>query len=308
MKAINSRTLAAALSALALTTLAAARPAWAAVNVVTTTPELAAITREVGGDLVSVQSLAKPDQDYHKIEARPTDVVKVARADVFVKLGMDLDQWADALLGSARNPRVASGGAGYVDASRLIRKKEVQGHSISGASGDIHPAGNPHYWLDPENGKVIAYQILLALRTVDSKNARAYDANYQKFLAAVDQRMAKYRQQMAPFKNKPVVAYHEEWVYFLDRFGLNDFGYLEPKPGLPPSASHVSTLIGRMRSAGVKAVIVPSIYPTRYPNFIAQSVGGRAVVVPYSVGVRGTKTYLDYMDAIVDGFRTALGG
>jgi zinc/manganese transport system substrate-binding protein len=189
----------------------------------------------------------------------------------------------------------------------LIRKKGAQGHRISGASGDVHPAGNPHYWLDPENGKVIAYEILLALRTVDSKNARAYDANYQKFSAAVDERMATWRQQMAPFKNKPVVAYHEEWVYFLDRFGLNGFGYLEPKPGLPPSGAHISTLIGRMRSAGVKAVIVPSIYPMRYPNFVAQSVGGRASVVPYSVGARGTKTYLDYLDAIVDGFRAALG-
>ncbi len=308
MKAKNTLPFVAALSALALATLAATRPASAAVNVVTTTPELAAIAREVGGGLVSIQSLAKPDQDYHKIEARPSDVVKVARADVFVKLGMDLDQWADALIGSARNARVASGGAGYVDASRLIRKKEVQQHSISGASGDIHPAGNPHYWLDPENGKVIAYEILLALRNVDGKNARTYDANYQKFSAAVDEHMAKYRQQMAPFKNKPVVAYHEEWVYFMDRFGLNSFGFLEAKPGLPPSAAHVSTLISRMRSAGVKAVIVPSIYPTRYPNFVAQSVGGRVAVVPYSVGVRGTKTYLDYLDAIVDGFRTALGG
>lgn len=298
----------AALSAATLLLGTTGRAARAATDVVTTTPELAAIAREVGGNLVSVQSLAKPDQDYHKIEARPTDVVKVARADVLVKLGMDLDQWADALIGSARNARVASGGAGYVDASRLIRKKEVQQHSISGASGDIHPAGNPHYWLDPENGKVIAYEILLALRNVDGKNARTYDANYQKFSAAVDERMAKYRQELAPFKNKPVVAYHEEWIYFLDRFGLNAFGYLEAKPGLPPSGAHISSLISRMRSAGAKAVIVPSIYPARYPNFVAQSVGGRVAVVPYSVGARGTKTYLDYLDAIVDGFRTALGG
>lgn len=288
--------------------LGAGRPVQAALDVVTTTPELAAIAREVGGNLVNVQSLAKPDQNYHQIEARPTDVVKIARADVFVKLGMDLDMWADALLGSARNTRVSSGGAGYVDASRLIRKKSVPRASISGASGDVHPAGNPHYWFDPENGKVIAYEILLALRGVDSRNARTYDANYARFSAAVDEHMTKYRRELAPFKNKPVVAYHEEWVYFLDRFGLAGFGYLEPKPGLPPSGSHISSLISRMRTAGVKAIIVPSIYSTRYPNIVAQSVGGRVAVVPYSVGARGTKTYFDYLDAVVDGFKTALSG
>jgi zinc/manganese transport system substrate-binding protein len=216
---------------------ALARPAHAAVDVVTTTPELAAITREVGGNLVRVQSLARPEQDYHRIEARPTDVVKVARADVFVRAGMGLDMWSDPLVNAARNRRVAPGGTGYVDASRLIRKRDVPRERISGASGDVHPAGNPHYWLDPANGKVIAYQILLALRQADAKNARTYDANYQRFSQALDERAARYQRELAPFKGQSVVGYHQELVYFLNRFGLTDFGHLEPKPGIPPSAA-----------------------------------------------------------------------
>jgi ABC-type Zn uptake system ZnuABC Zn-binding protein ZnuA len=167
--------------------------------------------------------------------------------------------------------------------------------------------GNPHYWLDPANAKVIAYQIDLALRRVDPANAAAYDANYARFSADVDRRLAQWVRELAPYKGKAVVAYHEEWVYFLDRFGLKGFGYLEPKPGIPPSPAHVSALINRMKSAGVKAVIVPSIYPTRFADLVARETGGTVSVVPYSVGARGTRDYFDYIDAIVDGFRKALG-
>ena len=292
---------------LALALAGAARSAQAAMSVVTTTPELAAIAREVGGNLVNVTSLAKPDQNYHKVEAKPTDVVRVARADVFVRIGLDLEPWADALLNAARNPKVQPGGAGYVDAGRLIRKKEAATGQVSMAQGDIHVLGNPHYWLDPANAKVIAYQIDLALRAVDKKNAAVYDANYSRFSAEVDRRLAGWRLALAPFKGKAIVAYHAEWVYFLDRFGLRVLGYLEPKPGLPPSGGHVNHLIQQMKAAGVKAVIVPSIYPTRFANLVAKETGGEVAVVPYSVGSRGTTNYFDYIDAIVNGFKKALG-
>lgn len=291
----------------ALFSASVARPAAAAVDVVTTTPELAAIAREVGGNSVHVVALARPDQNYHRIEARPSDVTRVARADLFVRVGMGLDLWADALVGAARNPRIQPGGVGYVDASRLIRKRDVPSERISGASGDVHPGGNPHYYLDPGNGKVIAYEILLGLRAVDSKNGSAYNANYNRFIAEINRRMAGWRRALAPFRGKGIVGYHEEWVYFLDRFDLRAFGYLEPKPGIPPSGGHVSNLIRRMRSAGVKAVIVSSVYPLRYPNLVAKETGGEVAVVPYSVGSRGTRTYFDYIDAIVGGFRRALG-
>jgi ABC-type Zn uptake system ZnuABC Zn-binding protein ZnuA len=286
--------------------LSAAGTAHATVEVVATTPELAAISHDIGGALVRVSSLAKPNQDYHKIEAKPTDVVKVKNADIFVRVGLDLDPWADSVMNAARNPKVSPGGAGYVDAGRLIKKKEVPSASISGASGDIHVFGNPHYWLGPANAKVIAYEIDLALRAVDPKNASAYDANYAHFSAQIDQHLVVWKQALAPFTGQAVVAYHDEWIYFLDQFGLRAFGYLEPKPGIPPSAGHVNALIAAMKHDHVHAIVIPSIYPTRFAELIARETGGTVSVVPYSVGALGTSTYIDYVDAIVAGFRKAL--
>lgn len=295
-----------ALSALLVPVLSLATAAHAAVDVVTTLPELAAIAKEVGGARTSVQALAKPDQDYHRIEARPSDVRRVASADLFVRAGMDLDMWADALTSSARNARVAPGGKGYVDASRMIRKLEIPKGQVSGASGDIHVEGNPHYWYDPGNAKVIAYQVLLGLRAVDPKGAAAYDANYKRFTAEIDRRLAGWTRELAPYKGRPVVAYHDEWVYFYRRFGLKPFGYLEPKPGIPPSASHVNSLIRRMEASRVKAVVVSSIYPMRFPQLLQREAGAEVVRVPYSVGSMGTKDYFSYIDAIVKGYRKAL--
>lgn len=279
--------------------LSASCQVYAAVKVVTSTPELAAIAKEVGGARISVVSLAKPDQDYHKVEARPSDVRQVAQAALLVRVGMDIDLWMDAVINAARNSKVSRGAPGYVDASAMIRKLQVPKASITGASGDIHAMGNPHYWLDPANGKVIAYEILLGLRKVDSKNAASYDGNYSAFVKRIDAKMQQWKASMAPVKGHPVVAYHDEWIYFYTRFGLRAFGYLEPKPGIPPSAGHISDLISRMKTAKAKAVIVPSIYPMRFPETVASATGARIVRVPYSVGSMGTSGYINYMDAIV---------
>lgn len=294
-----------ALLALTIAALAAS-PARSAVRVVCTLPELAAIAREVGGANVSVISIAKPDQNYHQIEPRPSDVVRVRDAQMLVRAGMDLDMWADSLVNAARNSSIASGAKGNVDASRLIRKLEVPGSQITGASGDIHVYGNPHYWFDPGDAKVIAYEIDLALRENNPKNAKAYDENFRTFASEIDKRMVTWRAELAPYRGRSIVAYHDEWIYFLDRFGLKAFAYLEPKPGIPPSASHVNNLIGRMKAAGVKAVIVPSIYPEGFSDLLKRSAGAKVVRVPYSVGSMGTSDYFTYMDKIVNGFKQAL--
>ena len=286
--------------------LLAALPSFAGIDIVTTTPELAALAREVGGSLVNIQSLARPEANYHMIDAKPSDVVKVARAEVFVRCGMDLDQWADGLIASARNPKIAPGGAGYVDASARMRKQQVPSGGINGASGDVHPMGNPHYWYDPKNGVVAAYEILLALRKADPKNAAAYDANYSKFSAEITSKLAGWQKELAPFKGHGFVAYHEEWVYFAQRFGLTEFGFLEPKPGIPPSGGHVTALSQKMKAEGCKAIILGSIYSRRYADLIARQSGAKVSIVPYSVGGMGTHNYVEYIDAIVTGFRKAL--
>ena len=277
------------------------------IKIVATTPELAAITREIGGNLVSIETLAKPDSNYHTIEAKPTDVAKVRDTDVFIRVGMDLDMWADSVLNAARNQKVGRSTLGYVDASNKVRKQEVPTGSISGASGDIHTMGNPHYWVDPKDAIVAGYEILLSLRGTDKANAKTYDANYARFSSDINGRLTGWTKTLAPYKGKGFIAYHDEWVYFADRFGLNSFGFMEPKPGFPPSPAHINNLIQQMKTSNVKAIVLSSIYSSRYADLIAKEIGSKVVRVPYSVGAMGTTTYANYMDRIVSGFREALG-
>jgi len=281
-------------------------PAVAAIDIVAATPELADITKQVGGDKVSVYSIAKPNQDYHMIEPRPSDVSRISRADMVVRIGLDLDMWLDALMNAASNPRVRKGAAGYVDASVGVSKLEIPKESITGASGDIHVYGNPHYFYDPDNGKIIAHNVLDGLIRVSPGNKAAFQANYQRFAKEIDQRTAAWERELAPYKGKRVVTYHQSAIYFIRRFGLRGFGTLEVKPGIPPSASHVADLIRRMKDEHVTAMAIESIYPKRFPDLITRETGAKYVVVPYSVGSLGTKSYIDLIDMWVTRYKDAL--
>lgn len=278
----------------------------AAISVVAATPELAGIAKQVGGNKVSVYSIAKPNQDYHMIEPRPSDVSRIAKADVVVRIGMDLDLWLDALMNAASNPRVRKGAAGCVDASVGIKKLEIPKDQITGASGDIHVYGNPHYFYDPENGKIIAHNILEGLIRVSPANESFFKSNCDRFAKDIDTRMAGWEKELAPYKGRPVVTYHRSAVYFLRRFGLTDFGQLEPKPGIPPSAAHVQKLLRRMKDQKAPAMVIESVYPKRFPEMISRETGAKYVVVPYSVGSLGAKSYIDLIDKWVDGYKQAL--
>jgi zinc/manganese transport system substrate-binding protein len=277
----------------------------AKVNVVAATPELADIAKQVGGDRVSVYSIAKPNQDYHMIEPRPSDVSKISRADLVVRVGLDLDMWLDALTNAAANPRVNRGGAGFVDCSVGIAKLEVPREQVTGASGDIHVYGNPHYFYDPENGKIIARNILQGLERVDSAGVSVYRSNYDRFAAAIDRRMAGWQAELKPYKGRQVVIYHASAIYFLRRFGLREFGTLEVKPGIPPSASHVRDLVAGMKAEKVRAMVIESIYPHQFPDLIKRETGASYQVVPYSVGSMGTRSYFDLIDKWVQGYKGA---
>lgn len=282
------------------------KPAHAVTNVVASLPELAAIAREVGGSDVSVYSVARPDNDYHRYEALPSDVARISRAKLVVATGMDFELWMTSLLNAAAKPNLLPGGTGYVNCSQGVRRIEVPSEQITGASGDIHSDGNPHFYYDPVYAKFIARNILMGLIRVDAPHADAYRANYTRFNAAIDARVARYRQLLAPFAGRQVVTYHQNYDYFLRRFGLRQLGTMEPKPGIPPTARHINALAQSMKANGVKAMIVETIYPTRYPQLLAKQVGGHYVVAPYSVGSLGTKNYFDFMDKLVDAFHDAL--
>ncbi len=284
----------------------ATSPAAAAIEIVAATPELADLARQVGGDRVSVYSIAKPNQDYHMIEPRPSDVSRIARAEMVVRIGMDLDLWLDALINAAGNPRVRKGAPGYVDASVGIKKLEVPKEQITGASGDIHVYGNPHYFYDPENGKIIAQNILKGLIRVSPGGKSYFESNYERFARDIGRRIDEWQKELAPYRGKRVVTYHQSAIYFLRRFGLKDFGTLEVKPGIPPSASHVSDLIRRMKAEHVTAMAIESIYPKRFPDLIKRETGANYVVVPYSVGSLGIKSYVDLIDMWVSRYKEAL--
>jgi ABC-type Zn uptake system ZnuABC Zn-binding protein ZnuA len=290
------------LVALALSSCAFATPALAAITVVAGTPDLADIAKQVGGDRVSVYSIAKPNQDLHMIEPRPSDVLRIKRADLVVCVGLDLDLWMDALLNAAGNGRVNRGGRGYVDASVGIQKLEVPREQITGASGDIHVYGNPHYWLDPLNGEIISANILEGLKRVSPADANYFERNRSVFLAGLRSAMGRWQEKLGPYQGRKIVIYHDAWPYFVRRFNLKVLGCIEPKPGIPPTASHIASLIEQIKAEKQPVVIADAAYyPDKAAKTIAARTGAEFVVIPSSVGgAKGADDYISLFDCIVD--------
>jgi zinc/manganese transport system substrate-binding protein len=260
-------------------------PAGAALKVVTTTPDMASIVREVAGDKVTVESMARGYQDPHYVEAKPSFMLKLNKADLLVVVGRELEiGWLPPLITQARNARIHPGGPGYLDASTTARILEIPTGQITRAMGDVHPSGNPHYWLDPDNGKRIAQAVQAKLSAMDSPNAAHFAqraADFERRLTAADK---GWQAQMAPHKGLKIVTYHRSWPNFVDHFGLDVMGYVEPKPGIPPSPSHTLALIKAMKEQDVKLILVEPYFDLKTPNSIARETGARVVVMPPSVG------------------------
>jgi ABC-type Zn uptake system ZnuABC Zn-binding protein ZnuA len=267
-------------------------------NVVATTEDLAVIVREVGGDRVKVEALARGYQDPHFVEAKPSFVLRLNRADLLVAVGRELEiGWLPPLVTQSRNARIQPGARGYLDASATARILEIPTGQITRAMGDVHPAGNPHYWLDPENGRRIArlvQQKLAELRPEDAAYFAQRAADFDGRLAAAEKRWTAL---MAPYKGLKVVTYHRSWPNFADRFGLNVIGYVEPRPGIPPSPSHTIGLIREMKAQGVKLILVEPYFDTKTPESVARETGARLVVLLPSVGgEKGVDDYIELFD------------
>jgi zinc/manganese transport system substrate-binding protein len=290
------------LIALALSSCAFATPALAAITVVAATPDLADIAKQVGGDRVTVYSVAKSNQDLHMIEPRPSDVLRIKRANLVVRVGMDLDLWMDALLNAAGNAKVNRGGRGYVDASVGIRKLEVPREQVTGASGDIHVYGNPHYWLDPLNGEVISANILEGLKRVSPADADYFEQNQKRFIVDLHAAVRRWQEKMGPYQGRKIVIYHDAWPYFVYRFKLKVLRCIEPKPGIPPTASHIASLIEQIKAEKQPVVIADAaFYSDKAAKAIAARTGAKFVVIPSSVGgAKGADDYLSLFDCIVD--------
>ncbi len=274
----------------------AGAPATAKLAVVATTPDLGALARAVGGDDVDVSSIARPTEDPHFVDAKPSHAKLLNGADVLVEGGAALEAgWLPPLLATARNAKIATGAPGRVVASTNIALADVPSE-LSRAQGDVHPFGNPHYLLDPVNAGIVAGTIAEALAAVDSAHAEHYRANLQRFRSALEQKLGEWQALAQPLRGLAVVTYHKNFDYLAKRFGLTVVDNLEPKPGIPPSPTHVAELVPRMRDAKVRLVIVEPNRERQVADFVAQQTGAKVVVLPIMPGVPEAAEYLDLID------------
>lgn len=283
----------------ALVALALGAPAQAQLKVVASTTDLADIAAAVGGRHVQVRNVSEGYQDPHFAEAKPSFVLQLRNADVFAFVGLDLEVgWLSLLVQGARNPKVSPGGAGYVDVSQAIRVLDRATGRVDRGQGDVHALGNPHYWLDPENGRRIAQLFRTKFSALDPRNARSYEANATAFENRLNAAEREWQPLRAQIKGKPVVAYHTSWKYLAEYTGMNLVGFMEPKPGVPPSPSHLAGLILQIRRTGAKVIIMEPWYNRKDADFVAQKTGATVLVLPPSVGGLGRDKPATYVDLL----------
>jgi len=263
-------------------------------NVIATTEDLASIAAEVGGDHITVESIAKGYQDPHFVEAKPSFILKLQKADILILVGRELEiGWLPVLINQSRNAKIQPGAPGYLDASLQARILDVPSGQVTRAEGDVHPLGNPHYWMDPENGKIIAKEIFDTLVKMRPNERSYYEPRLNDFVSKVSTAEKRWLDMMAPYKGTKVVTYHRSFSNFADRFGLNVVGYVEPKPGIPPTPQHNLDLINQMKKDNVKIVLVEPYFDVKTPNAIGRDTGAEVLIMPPSVG--GTKDVADYI-------------
>lgn len=286
--------------------LGAAR-ARAAVLVAATTPDLAAIARQVGGPAVEVKSLALPTQDPHFVDARPNLALILSKADLLVIQGLELEiGWLPVLRSGARNPKIQTGADGYLDASAFIVPLEMPAGPVTRAQGDIHPGGNPHYLQDPRNGAKVARALATRLARIDPANAAGYEgraAELERDALALAARVAAKAAAIDAAKRK-VVVYHRSWVYLETWLGLTEVGAVEPKPGIPPDPAHVARLLLQMRAQGARAILAEEYWPQTTTKLLAEKSGAALVVLDGGAQERGT--YLDHVARLAERTLAAL--
>ena len=267
-------------------------------NVVTTTEDLAAIAREVGGDRIMVEAIARGYQDPHFVEAKPSFILKLQKADVLAVIGRELESgWLPPLIQQSRNAKIQIGAAGYLDASAQARILDIPQGQITRAMGDVHPQGNPHYWLDPDNGKAMANELAGKFSQLRPNDRAYFEQRLKDFTSRLTEAGKRWASQMAPYKGTKVVSYHRSFSNFAERFGLDVIGYVEPRPGIPPSPQHTLDLIAEMKRQNVKLVLVEPYFDTKTPKAIGRATGAEVLVVPPSVlGVPQAKDYFALFD------------
>ncbi len=277
------------------------------IQVVTTTTVLSSITESVGGDRVEVTSIATGHQDPHLVEAKPSYMMKVKNADLFIRIGMELEiGWERLILDGSRNHKVAIGQPGHLDVSEGVERLEVPTKKIDRSMGDLHPFGNPHYWLDPLNGKVVAKNISMGLARISPADAEYFNKNYLDFARRIDEAMVRWTAELKPYQGSKLITYHKSWPYITNRFGLVIVDQLEPKPGIPPSPGHIVEVIEKMKNENIKVLLMEPFYDKKPANFVREKTGAKVVSVANCVGgSEESKDYISMIDAIVTGLANA---
>ena len=267
------------------------------IKVVTTLQDLKSITELIGGNKVEVFSIATGYQNPHFVDPKPSYIIKLSTADMFVTIGLDLETgWSPPLLSSSRNTKIQKGSPGYVDASEGVTLQQVPS-SINRGEGDIHIYGNPHYWLDPINGKAIAKNIYDGLVRVNPENKNFFSVNLKAFDDKIDAKLKEWNAKMAPYKGAKIIAYHNEWCYFENRFGLKVVDFLEPKPGIPPTPSQLVKIIGEVKANTIKVIISSPYFTTSSSDVVTKQTGAKTLVLATSVGAfDAVKNYFDVFD------------
>lgn len=279
----------------------------AKIIVVATLPDYGAVAREVGGNNIDLTVLAKPTEDPHFVDARPSFVVKLRQADVLIDGGAELEVgWLPPLLQNARNPKIEVGQPGRVQASQGIRLMEVPAE-LTRAAGDVHAMGNPHFMVDPIIAKAVAQHIASAFAAADPGHAADYQTNEKRFETTINAKLQEWGTKLLPFRGQSLVAYHDSWPYFAHRFGFNINLFLEPKPGIPPSPSHLAEVISQMKAQKIKAIIVEPYHNRKIAEKVAESTGAKVVdFAQFPGALPNTESYVALVDRLIDNLATAL--
>jgi ABC-type Zn uptake system ZnuABC Zn-binding protein ZnuA len=277
--------------------ITASASAQSKLNVVTSTEDLASIAREVGGDRIAVESIARGYQDPHFVEAKPSFILKLQKTDLLIVVGRELEiGWLPPLIQQSRNSKIQPGANGYLDASLTASILEIPTGQLTRAMGDVHPQGNPHYWLDPENGKRVAKSIGEKLGQLRPNDQAYFDQRLGDFSSRLEAAQKRWLEQLAPYKGTKIVTYHRSFPNFAERFGLVIVGYVEPRPGIPPTPQHTLDLMNEMKRQNIKLILVEPYFDSKTPNAIARDTGAQVLTMPPSVG--GVKEVTDLLQAV----------
>ncbi|MFP4467002.1 MAG: metal ABC transporter substrate-binding protein [Candidatus Goldiibacteriota bacterium] len=278
-------------------------------NIITSTTDLASIASEIGGKAVKAESLSRGDIDPHRVDPRPSMVMKARAADLAIVMGMDLDIWMDSVLEASKNSKVIRGGAGYLDVSARIDKMGLPEGRVDGRRGHIHIHGNPHFWNSPEEGLVIAEDIYLKLKELSPENSDYFTKNYNAFSEKLRKKTVEWKKRLAPYTGAHIVLFHDSWPYFMRCMGLETALFVEPQPGIPPSAAHTAKVIKQIKERGLKLLISENYQDKRTIRRIEEETGIKALVLPASVGgVKGIDDYISLIEHNVSMIEKVLGG